>query len=243
MSLPSPNFLGKVSKWILQGLPIEGQGMTTPQKYRARVCYEGYQVWLQDKQINPSNLMRRISQREYAILLQDAERGDERAMRYVEALKITPGVERSYDEIANDVATLNHIIKTFTVDTTDIEKAKVVDASDWLIREGMKMGDARAVKSGADIKMQLNHDFDERQDGASRMPNLNPNITGDVGVVKSGQVNYTDEYKAKMARKYGLTIGEVTEMMQGEDGIYYEKEDLEDAPDVFEEAEMEFVPR
>ena len=62
---------------------------------------------------------------------------------------------RAYSKIANDVQTLDHIVGRFNQPTRNIEKAKVIDATDWLIEEGMKSGNDRSVSSGAEKKMKL----------------------------------------------------------------------------------------
>lgn len=222
MSKPSQEYLTKIEKWIIGGHELKRMNMSLVQKFRARVCYEAYQVWLQDKQIQPGALMRRIAQRDYAELLQRAHTGDEEARLFVEALGIKPDVPRTVSEISNDVYVLNWLIDRFATKTSAIERAKVEDASDWLIREGKKMGDAKAVKSGADLKMQLNNNFNESDDAASQMPNTNINITGDVTIVKSDGVNYTEDEIKKLAHQYGLTVTEVREMIQNEDGVYTE---------------------
>lgn len=222
MSKPSQEYLTKIEKWIIGGHELKRMNMSLVQKFRARVCYEAYQVWLQDKQIQPGALMRRISQRDYAEILQRAHTGDEEAQLYVGALGIKPDVPRTVSEISNDVYVLNWLIDRFATKTSAIERAKVEDASDWLIREGKKMGDAKAVKSGADLKMQLNNNFNESDDAASQMPNTNINITGDVTIVKSDGVNYTEDEIKKLAHQYGLTMTEAREMIQNEDGVYTE---------------------
>lgn len=236
MSKPSQEYLTKIEKWLIGGHELKRMNMTLVQKFRARLTYEAYQLWLQEKQIQPTDLMRRLSQREYSLLLQRAKEGDEEAQSYVGALKIMPDVPRSISEISNDVYVLNWLIKRFDNSTDAIEKAKVVDASDWLIREGKKMGDAKAVASGANLKMAINNNFQEQDDAASTMPNTNLNITGDVTIVKSDAVNYTEEETRQLARKYGLTLSEVKEMIQNEDGIYEEREE-ESKADFFAEAE------
>lgn len=222
MSKPSQEYLTKIEKWIIGGHELKRMNMSLVQKFRARVCYEAYQVWLQDKQIQPGALMRRIAQRDYAELLQRAHTGDEEARLFVEAIGIKPDVPRTVSEISNDVYVLNWLIDRFATKTSAIERAKVEDASDWLIREGKKMGDAKAVKSGADLKMQLNNNFNESDDAASQMPNTNINITGDVTIVKSDGVNYTEDEIKKLAHQYGLTMTEAREMIQNEDGVYTE---------------------
>ena len=225
MSKPSQEYLSKIEKWILGGHELKRMNMTYVQKFRARICYEAYQMWLQDRQIQPTSLMSRIAQRDYAVIIQRAREGDEEARMYLDALNIKDGVPRTISEISNDVYVLNWLIKRFDVATDSIEKAKVQDASDWLIREGKRMGDAKAVKSGADLKLVLNNNFTEGMDAALQMPNPNINITGDVTIVKSDAVNYTEEEIRKLARQYGLTQSEVKEMMQNQDGVYEEIKD------------------
>jgi len=238
MSKPSQEYLSRVEKWILGGLTIQHMNMTFVQKFRARLAYEAYQVWLTDKQIKPSDLMRRIAAREYSMLLKKADEGNEEARQYVDALHIVPGVARTISEISNDVYVLNWLVSRFDTPVQNIEKAKVVDASDWLIREGMKMGNAKAVKSGADIKMQINNNFNEDDDVADKMPHTEINITGDVSIVKSDRVNYTDEEKRKLARKFGLTMNEVQDMIQDENGVWQlpdEAPEEDNTQDVFSE--------
>ena len=136
MSQVSQNFYDKIERWMLGGLDINRMSMTAEQKYRAMVVYEAYHEWLTNKQIVPTKVMRNISARNYPVLLRKARSGDEVAMAMVKAMNIREGMQRTPTEISNDVAALNWFIGRFDVDVTNIEKAKVVDASDWLIAEG-----------------------------------------------------------------------------------------------------------
>lgn len=238
MSKPSENFFNKVERWLLGGITIEKMILTPDQRFRALLAYEAYQIWLQDKQIRPSDVMRRLAAREYPVLLRRAEEGDQKAQEYVAAMNIRPGIQRTPTEISNDVALFNHIIGRFDTPIDNIEKAKVQDASDWLIREGMKMGDPRSVKSGADLKMQLNNNFQEKDNPEDQMPASDINITADVSVVKRDRVNYTDEERKRMARRYGLTDKQVVDMIQNSDGTWQipeEQPDPEPEKDVFDE--------
>lgn len=238
MSKPSENFFNKVERWLLGGITIEKMILTPDQRFRALLAYEAYQIWLQDKQIRPSDVMRRLAAREYPVLLRRAEEGDQKAQEYVAAMNIRPGIHRTPTEISNDVALFNHIIGRFDTPIDNIEKAKVQDASDWLIREGMKMGDPRSVKSGADLKMQLNNNFQEKENPEDQMPASDINITADVSVVKRDRVNYTDEERKRMARRYGLTDKQVVDMIQNSDGTWQipeEQPDPEPEKDVFDE--------
>lgn len=238
MSKPSENFFNKVERWLLGGITIEKMILTPDQRFRALLAYEAYQIWLQDKQIRPSDVMRRLAAREYPVLLRRADDGDQKAQEYVAAMNIRPGIQRTPTEISNDVALFNHIIGRFDTPIDNIEKAKVQDASDWLIREGMKMGDPRSVKSGADLKMQLNNNFQEKENPEDQMPASDINITADVSVVKRDRVNYTDEERKRMARRYGLTDKQVVDMIQNSDGTWQipeEQPDHEPEKDVFDE--------
>lgn len=52
------------------------------------------------------------------------------------------------------------------------------------------------------------------------MAGMDMQITGDVSVIKSDRVNYTEEEKKRLAAKYHLTPTEVRDMIQNEDGVY-----------------------
>lgn len=242
MSKPSPVFLDKVERWLLGGVNIEKVVMSPDQRFRAMLAYEVYKIWLSDKQIRPSDMFRKIAAREYPIILERAAAGETKYIEYVRAMNIRPGIPRTPTEIANDVALLNHIIGRFDTSIENIEKAKVQDASDWLIREGMKMGDTGAVKKGADLKMQLNNNFQEKENPTEQMPNADINITGDVSVIKRDRVNYSDEFKRKMARKHGLSEKQVIDLVQNADGSWQmpdENQDVEPTPDIFDPLDSE----
>lgn len=220
MSKPSSNFLEKVERWVMAGVPIEKMAMKPDQRFRATLAYEAYQIWLQDKQIKPTDIMRRLANREYPIILKKAAEGNPLAQEYVEAMNIRPGVSRTITEIANDVAVLNHLVSRFNVPIDDIEKAKVQDASDWLIRTGMEKGDSRSVKSGIDTKMTLYDNFRTKETAGDQISVAQINITGDVSIVKRDRQNYDPKYVESMRRKYGLTKSDVIDMVQGDDGIF-----------------------
>lgn len=243
MSKPSQNYLDKVERWLLGGVSIRQMVMSADQKFRARLAYEAYQIWLQDKQIKPTDIMRRLAAREYPILLQRAAEGNAEAQEYVDAMRVRPGVPRTFTEISNDVAVFNWLIGRFDTPIENIEKAKVLDASDWLIREGMKMGDSRSVKSGADIKMQLHNNFQEKEDVTDQMPNTEINITGDVTIIKSDRASLTPEERRALGRRFGVTDKEYSEMVQQEDGSWQmadEQSEEEQPADIFNPVGTEF---
>lgn len=220
MGKVSTDFLDRLQRWLLSGIDLNCMAMSPDQRYRAMAVYEAYHVWLSNKQMTPSEVFRRIAARDYPVILEKAKDGNETAQNLVRALRMKPGVPRTPTEISNDIATLNWIIGKFDVDISHIERAKVMDASDWLIREGKKMGDARAVKSGADLKMQVNNNFRQDENPLEQMPSGEINITYDVSVVKSDRVNYTEEDIRRMAKRYGLTQREFLDCVQNEDGVW-----------------------
>ena len=237
MSQVSQAFYDKIERWMLGGLDINRMSMSDDQKYRAMVVYEAYHEWLTNKQIVPTRVMRNISARNYPVLLQKARSGDERAITMVKAMNIREGVQRTPTEISNDVAALNWLIGRIDVDTTNIEKAKVLDASDWLISEGQKMGNITAVAAGANLKMKMNNDFKEDKNEADKMPMMEINITGDVSVIKRDRVNYTDEERKRIARKYGLSEKQVINMIQDSNGTWQMPSEEGDKPnekDIYE---------
>ena len=210
-------YLEVLDKWIYNGYTsLDGMAMTPTQKLRTQIVWEAYQVWLQNKQIQPMDLCRRIAARTYEQMLKQAER-DPNVKVFLERCNVKMGSKRSPTELYNDVQALNHIVAMFTAPTTEIEKAKVVDASDWLIQHGKQTGDGRDVSKGADLKMRLHKDFDEQVAGYEDLANTDINITGDVGVVKPGRTNYTEEEKKAFAKRFHISDKEVVDLVQGDD--------------------------
>lgn len=238
MARVSDNYLDLVDKFIFMGGEIRHMAMTEEQKLRTLIAYEAYQVWMSNKQIRPLDLCRRISARIYGDMLEKAKHNKEYAGN-CKRLGIRPGVPREYSKLSNDVATLDHIIGRFNTPTVNIEKAKVIDASDWLIEEGMKVGNDRSVKSGAELKMKLHHDFDERQQGFDNLADTDINITGDVSVVKPNCTNYSPEYLKKLAEKFKMPVEEVQDLIMNADGVYETaSKEAEKETDYWEEEEQ-----
>lgn len=237
----SDKYLDRVDKFIFSGCSLKHMAMTEEQKLRTMIVYEAYQVWMSNKQIRPMDLCRRISSRIYADMLARADKNPE-YRSLCEKLKIRPGVARDYNRLANDVQTLDHIIGRFNAPTRNIEKARVQDASYWLMEEGMKSGNDRAVEKGANLLMKMNKDFDEQQAGFENMADTDINITADVSVVKPDRTNYTDEEKVRFAKKFGLPVKEVEDLLANAEGVYETApmdDTGEEAPDLFVASEEE----
>ena len=238
MAKVSDKYLSVVDKFIFNGLSIKHVAMNDEQKLRTMIVYEAYQMWMTDKQIDPMDTCRRIASRIYGDMLMRAE-NDAHYAALCDKLNIRVGVPRDYDRLANDVYTFDHIVGRFHEPARNIERAKVLDASDWLIREGMKSGNDRAVKNGADLKMKLHKDFDEQAQGYENIANTDMTITEDVSVVKPGRTNYTDEEKREFAKRFGLPMREVEEMVRNSDGVYETAPiEAEQEHDIFVENEI-----
>ena len=233
MSKVGDKYLSLLEKWLHLGYPLQSSSMSKEQKLRTQIVYEAYQVWLENKQVRPMDLCRRISLRVYEQLL-EAAKYNKKVAEFVETVGIREGVKRSGKQLQNDVEAFDYIVGLFSSPTKHIERAKVVDASDWLIEHGMQTGDGRDVAKGADLKMRLNKDFDETEMGYEDMANTDVNITEDVGVVKPGKKNYTDEQKKEYAKRFGISEREVITMIETEEGVY-EAAKGDDEFDVFNE--------
>ena len=57
-------YLRRMEQFFHHGLSLKSAQMTLVQKVRTKIVYEAYNRWLQDKQINPHDLCRRIAQGE-----------------------------------------------------------------------------------------------------------------------------------------------------------------------------------
>lgn len=231
------SYLIRLDKWLYNGTTLEHTKMTDEQKLRTEIVYEVYQVWLQNKQIDPMDITRQVADRKYRQMVEQArvdpamaERCKQLGIGYV-CEGSTEITRRGQTALYNDVVALNHIVETYTAPVTAIERAKVVNASDWLIQHGMSTGDGRDVYKGADLKMRLHKDFDEREAGFEDMANADINISDDVSIVKSDRQNYTDEEKRKFAKRFGVSEKSVVELIEKADGSFGPEED--EGADIF----------
>jgi hypothetical protein len=240
MSKPSPEYLSKVETCFRNNITLAHANMTTVQKFRTQIVYEAFQFWLNDKDIRPMQLLSRIAARDYDIILNKADSGDELSQAQVKDLNIRPGVGRSINELSNDVYVLNWFINRYTPDTTAIEKARDKESISWIITEGKKCGDRTAVANGVKMSMTINDNYKEKDNAADQIPNTLINISGDVSIVRSNDSNYTEEEKKALRDKFGVTEKDILEFKENENGIM-EAVDDDDAEekDIFIEKEGE----
>ena len=228
----------RIDKWLSLGTPINSVFHKLDQRYRMQVCSEFYKRWVQNKDIDPRTTCRNIARRDYELFFNQAAQGNKEAQDMVLALRITLDDEgnikpRTVTELNNDVSVCNYLIRFFTTDESPRHKAMYLSSAEWLIRTGKQQNNDRAVDKGMQALANVYKNFDEERDATDEMPDMSRiAITQDVSIVKRDRVNYTDEYKAKMARKYGLTRKDLQDMEEEASLNDMAKPDAE--PDYFE---------
>ena len=228
----------RIDKWLSLGTPINSVFHKLDQRYRMQVCSEFYKRWVQNKDIDPRTTCRNIARRDYELFFNQAAQGNKEAQDMVLALRITLDDEgnikpRTVTELNNDVSVCNYLIRFFTTDESPRHKAMYLSSAEWLIRTGKQQNNDRAVDKGMQALANVYGYFQEAKDATEEMPDMSRiAITQDVSIVKRDRVNYTDEYKAKMARKYGLTRKDLQDMEEEASLNDVAKPDAE--PDYFE---------
>lgn len=228
----------RIDKWLSLGTPINSVFHKLDQQYRMQVCSEFYKRWVQNKDIDPRTTCRNIARRDYELFFNQAAQGNKEAQDMVLALRITLDDEgnikpRTVTELNNDVSVCNYLIRFFTTDESPRHKAMYLSSAEWLIRTGKQQNNDRAVDKGMQALSNVYGNFQEEKDATDEMPDMSRiAITQDVSIVKRDRVNYTDEYKAKMARKYGLTRKDLQDMEEEASLNDVAKPDAE--PDYFE---------
>ena len=237
MSGITQNTLARIDKWLNYGTSMQTAFPKLDQRYRMQICSEFYKRWVQNKDIDPRTVCRNIARRDYEMFFNQAAQGNKEAQEYVIALRITLDDEgnicpRTVTELNNDVLVCNHLIRFFQTDESPRHKAMFLGSAEWLIRTGKQTNNDRAVAKGMEALAKVYKDFDEERDATDEMPDMSRiAITQDVSIVKRDRVNYTDEEKRRLARKYGLTAKDMREIAEEESlqSVGKEKE-----PDYFE---------
>ena len=243
MSQITQGTLARIDKWLAQGISIETMFPNLEQRYRMQLCAEYYKRWVQNKDIDPRTTCRNIARRDYELFINQAAQGNKEAVAMIQALGITVDDEgnvknRTITEINNDVAVCNHIIRFFTTDESPRHKAMYLSSAEWLIRTGKQQNNDRAVDKGMQALANIYGNFQEEKDATDEMPDMSRiAITQDVSIVKRDRVNYTDEEKLRLARKYGLTAKDMREIAEEESLQAVGKEN---EPDYFEYMEKKY---
>ena len=241
MSGLTQNTLARIDKWLSYGTSIEKAFPKLEQRYRMQVCFEFYKRWEHNKDIDPHTVCRNIARRDYEIFFNQAAQGNEEAQALMLALKISLDDEgnirpRTVTEINNDVTVCNHLISFFQTDDSPRHKAMFLSSAEWLIRTGKQQNNDRAVAKGMEALANVYGNFQEERDATDEMPDMSHiAITQDVSIVKRDRINYTEEEKLRLARKYGLTAKDMRDIAE-EESLQAVGKDTE--PDYFEYMEQ-----
>ena len=237
MSTPSPNYCNKVERWLLGGVPLEKVNFTPPQRFRAHLVTEVYHHWVDTPTINPRKMLQNFAARNYAFLLKKAAEGDQEATELCEAMHITEGSVRSFNEISGDIYLLNYLTGKLNTSKKNIHKAMYEANIEWMQNFGRQTGTWQAVKQANQDLARINNDFKDDDNPQDQMPNTNINITGDVSIIKSDRKSMTDEERAALRRKYGLTAKEEAQELEEINGIWQQPDPDEEETDIFVENE------
>lgn len=241
MSQLTENTLQRIDKWLTLGTSIEGTFPKLDQRYRMQICTEFYKRWTQNKDIDPRTTCRNIARRDYELFFNQAAQGNAESQAMIKALGITLDDEgnirpRTVTELNNDVQVCNHLISFFSIDESPRHKQVFLSGAEWLIRSGKQQNNDRAVSKGMDSLAKVYGNFQADVDAAAQMPDMSHlSITQDVSIVKRDRINYTDEEKRKMQRKYGLTNKDMQDIE--EEALFQEKPEVPDYFEYMEEAE------
>lgn len=208
MSNPlSPKYLQKVEKHLLGGYPIKLCHMDDSQKLRLQICKQVYNLFVGNPFIDMRTTIKNIAGQFF-------------------------GVNRTPDEVKNDIALINHIVGFMEEGSTrNLEKMKVIHSSDWLIRFGMTTGNPQAVERGAKMKQDMNNNFRDDGPDLDDMDKVLPlAISNDISILRPGQVNYTPEELSEVAKRVGVPEKQVIAMIQSQDGVY-ETAPIEEEPE------------
>lgn len=250
MSALSPNYCNKVERWLLGGVPLERMAMRPEQRFRAALVTDVYRHWIENPSTgSPRKMLQAFARREYAHILRRATQGDpddsltQEARELVEVMHIREGVDRSSNEISNDVALLNWLTGKLSTAKKHIHKAMFESNIEWMQNFGRETGTWQAVKQANQDLAKINNDFKDEDDPQEQMPQTQINITGDVSIVKSDRVSLTEDERKKLASKYGLTQKELAQEMEEINGVYQAiNDDDEDERDIFVENEQPVPP-
>ncbi len=248
MSGITQNTLARIDKWLSYGTSMQTAFPKLDQRYRMQICSEFYKRWVQNKDIDPRTVCRNIARRDYELFFNQAAQGNKEAQEYVLALKITLDDDgnicpRTVTELNNDILVCNHLIRFFQTDESPRHKAMFLGSAEWLIRIGKQQNNDRAVAKGMEALAKVYKDFDEERDATDEMPDMSRiAITQDVSIVKRDRINYTEEEKLRMARKYGLTTKDLQEI-EDEELLNGEKPEEPDYFEYMEEKDEEDVIR
>ena len=230
-------------RWSTSGVELDKMHMSLDQKFRARLCLECYRLFTENPAVPVRTIVKNIAQRDYRTLADNARLGNQDAAEMMAALGISVNPDtgaisvRSETNLSNDIWLVNQLVGRLNVSKKHIHKAMFESNIGWMMEYGRKTGTWQAVKQANQDLAKINNDFKDDEDPQEQMPNTNINITGDVSIVK-GHESLTDEQKAQLRKKYGLTEKELATELEEINGVWQAPEEEEER-DIFTENEQE----
>lgn len=225
MSQPSKNYLDKIVRWACGGIELQRMNMRPDQRFRAALVMNAYRLVLQNPTSPVRTIVRNIAQRDYELMLRNAEMGDQDAKDIVEAVGIRRDpqtghiLERRETEIANDIYCVNQLVGRLNVSQNHLDKLLYQTNVRWLSTFGQQTGSVSAIKEAQRGLEVMNNGFKDEDNPADAMrPGAERNITGDISIIKPDRTNYSDEEMRKFAKQIGAKWEDVQEFMESEDG-------------------------
>jgi hypothetical protein len=225
MSQPSKNYLDKIVRWACGGIELQRMNMRPDQRFRAALVMNAYRLVLQNPTSPVRTIVRNIAQRDYELMLRNAEMGDQDAKDIVEAVGIRRDpqtghiLERRETEIANDIYCVNQLVGRLNVSQNHLDKLLYQTNVRWLSTFGQQTGNVSAIKEAQRGLEVMNNGFKDEDNPADAMrPGAERNITGDISIIKPDRTNYSDEVMRKFAKQIGAKWEDVQEFMESEDG-------------------------
>ena len=225
MSQPSKNYLDKIVRWACGGIELQRMNMRPDQRFRAALVMNAYRLVLQNPTSPVRTIVRNIAQRDYELMLRNAEMGDQDAKDIVEAVGIRRDpqtghiLERRETEIANDIYCVNQLVGRLNVSQNHLDKLLYQTNVRWLSTFGQQTGNVSAIREAQRGLEVMNNGFKDEDNPADAMrPGAERNITGDISIIKPDRTNYSDEEMRKFAKQIGAKWEDVQEFMESEDG-------------------------
>ena len=224
MSVPGDKYIEKVVRWVNGTVELERMNLRPDQRFRAILCMEVYRKWIESPTTDVREMVKRLSARDYALFLQQAEMGLEDAKEIVQAVGIRRDangiiVARKECEIANDIYTVNKLCGRLSVSQEHLDKVLYRSNTRWLSHFGQTTGSVSAIKEAQRNLEVMNNGFKGDANPADALrPGIARNAVSDISIIKPDRENYTPEQIRAFAKKIGARVNDVQEFIENEDG-------------------------
>ena len=215
----------KVVAWTYGQVDLAKVHMPLPGQFRARLALEVYMIWQQNKSTNIRQIVKNIAARDYAVLMTNAEMGNQEAKAMVEALGLKRNPQtgvvspRSEVNIQNDIYVVNQLCGRLSTAKNHIQRAMYEDNIEWLIGFARKTGNVTAMREAQRNLEKINNDFKDEQNPADALkPGAERNVTNDISIIKPDRKNIDSEEMRKFAKQIGAKWEDVQEYYEDQNG-------------------------